>query len=64
MKERHNKDGARLGKRGYVICTVCKKETEEISKQTEPAYAMHPACTPHARAKQILRGRAGRVEEK
>ena len=55
MKKHYNKAGALISMAGYVICTVCGKENQDISKETEPAYAMHRSCTPAYKAKALAK---------
>jgi hypothetical protein len=35
----HNQSGVPLGPSGYVVCQVCGKEVQEISKETAQQYA-------------------------
>lgn len=40
MKLQRNRHGTRLGKNGYVLCSQCGVEIEEISRDTAPRDAL------------------------
>lgn len=49
-----NAAGAQLGPRGYIVCTVCGKETQELSRETHPDYAKCPRCRPPSHKEDLM----------
>src|SRR3990172_8003893 len=43
----HNTAGTPLSHNGYVICQVCGKDVQEISKETAPRFAYCLKCRPN-----------------
>lgn len=40
MRQQRNRNGTRLGKNGYVLCSKCGVEIGEISRDTAPRDAL------------------------